>query len=88
MLPIIKAQETQMSMMSMQFGTGNMDKSVAGDFAKSVNRQASIREPQRVLENPEIKKAMLSSLGIGVIDMRSKNIDPKQKKELFPFNPS
>jgi hypothetical protein len=87
MLPIIKAEEAQGLMQCVQFGTGNMDEKTARIFAKDINKQASIRNEHNSEIPPEIKKAIMSSLGVAVIDMKDKSLPNKYKKKLFPFNP-
>lgn len=75
-------------MQCVQFGTGNMEEKAARMFAKDINKQANIRDEHNPKIPKAINKAIISSLGVAVIDMRDNHLPKKYKKKLFPFNPT
>lgn len=88
MLPIIQAEEHRELLNIAMCGGGNASTKDVNSFITRLNRIASVRLPEKKQIPSTMKNAMISSLGVAVIDMRNKNLPKKYKKKLFPFNPN
>ena len=88
MLAILQAEETRNLLNIAMCGSGNAKSEDVNKFISRINNIASARDQKKPTVSPEMKNAVLSSLGMGVIDMKDKSIPEGQRKKLFPFNPT